>query len=379
MAWQFADKNLPAPVGVQCAPIVYLDCNGRAHERRCVVGVDRPIYYGVGEVNTTTTLAPVAIATTAPKLETQLIAVIARKHYSDKTKTAYVTWYKRYVLFHGKRHPREMGALEVEQYLTHLAQNCNVSASTQNQCLAALLFFYSEVLHIELGKIDALRAKKEMRIPVWLTHTEALAVLEQLLGDYSLIGRLLYGTGMRLQECLSLRVKDIDFEMNAITVRQTKSNRDRVVPLPRSLAEPLRLQIEKARALHNQDLARGLGAVDLPDALDRKYPNAPKEFGWQYVFPADQLSKDPKTGRVGRWHIYDTSVQRAVKSAAVKARIDKRPIGPHTFRHSFATELLRRGTDIRTVQEVLGHKDVKTTMIYTHVLRQGAGVISPLD
>jgi integron integrase len=318
------------------------------------------------------------IVSEQPRLLDRLRAAIRRKHYSRKTEEAYATWCKRYILFHGKRHPREMGVTELEQYLNHLAQK-NISASTQNQALAAILFLYRVVLEIDLGEINALRAKKATRLPVWLTHVEALAVLEQLRGEYALIGRLLYGTGMRLHECLSLRIKDIDFEMHCITVRETKSNRDRLVPLPRALIGPLRLQIEKARALHNQDLAAGNGAVDLPDALAVKYPNAPREFGWQYAFPADRLSCDPVTGRKGRWHIYDTSVQRAVKAAAVAAKIDKRPIGPHTFRHSFATELLRRGTDIRTVQEVLGHKDLKTTMIYTHVLRQGAGVVSPLD
>lgn len=319
-----------------------------------------------------------AVVVAAPKLEDQLRAAIARKHYSRKTEEAYVGWYVRFVLFHGKRHPSLMGELEVEQFLNHLAQK-NVSASTQNQALQGLLFFYRCVLGRELGEIDNLRAKKEEHEPVCFTHTEALAVLDHMSGDYGLVARLLYGTGMRLNEGLSVRIKDVDFGMRRVYARGTKNNKDRTLPLPGTLIEALHLQVEKVRAIHTQDLAHGFGVVDLPDALDRKYPSAAKEFGWQYLFPAAGLSRDPQSGRTGRWHIFDTTVQRAMKLAVIAAKIDKRPVGPHTLRHSFATTLILNGTDIRTIQTLLGHRDLKTTMKYTHVLRLGAGVVSPLD
>lgn len=302
------------------------------------------------------------------------------KHYSLRTEEAYLGWIKRFVRFHGKRHPREMGPPEVEAFLTHLAVEGRVSPSTQNQALSALLFLYQEVLGMDLPWLkDVHRAKRRPRLPVVLTVSEVQAVLEQMEGKPLLMAQLLYGSGLRLMECSRLRVKDIDFARREILVRDGKGGKDRVTMLPGMVIPALQAQVEKARALHSKDLATGGGEVYLPYALARKYPNAGREFGWQYVFPSRKLSTDPRSGAVRRHHVNEQSVQRAFKQAVHDTGLAKRAT-PHTLRHSFATHLLQNGYDIRTVQELLGHEDVSTTMIYTHVLnRGGKGVRSPLD
>lgn len=317
----------------------------------------------------------------APKLLEQVRDRLRLKHYSLRTETAYVGWIKRYIFFHGKRHPREMGKAEAEAFLTSLAVERNVSASTQSQALAALLFLYGEVLEIELPWLDEItRAKKPVRLPTVLTREETMALLGGI-GDAELhlVTSLLYGSGLRLLEGLRLRVKDVDLARNEIVVRDGKGGKDRVTMVPQQLAAPLRAQIARAKMVHEADLGRGRGEVWLPDALAVKYPNAARAFGWQYVFPAAGFSTDPRSGEVRRHHMDEKRVQRAVKAAALKAGLVK-PVSPHTLRHSFATHLLEGGYDIRTVQELLGHADVSTTMIYTHVLnRGGRGVTSPLD
>lgn len=318
--------------------------------------------------------------TQKPRLLDQVRATIRRKHYSIRTEEAYINWIKRYIFFHNKRHPLEMDEHEVEQFLNDLAVKKKVSASTQNQAMSAILFLYREVLDKEIGWMDTLeRAKLPQRLPVVLTESEVRDVLGQLEGRHWLMSSLLYGAGLRLMECLRLRVKDIDFEYGQITVRDGKGNKDRVTMLPESSVNLLKLQLEKSRVLHQQDLVEGFGEVFMPYALERKYRNAAREWGWQYVFPAKHRSVDPRSGKVRRHHADEKSLQRAVKNAVREANILK-PATCHTFRHSFATHLLRNGYDIRTVQDLLGHKDVSTTMIYTHVLnRGGKGVRSPLD
>jgi integron integrase len=301
------------------------------------------------------------------------------KHYSIRTEEAYVNWIKRYIYFHNVRHPAEMGASEVQAFLTHLAVKENVAASTQNQALSALLFLYRQVLNQDLGPIDALRAKKPKRLPTVLTRDEVHRVFAHLSGVNLLMARLLYGSGLRLMECLRLRVKDLDFDYRTITVRDGKGEQDRVTILPESLIVPLQDHLRIVKRTHEEDLAKGYGAVYLPYALERKYPNANREWIWQYVFPAGRLSVDPRSGVVRRHHLHESGLQKAIRTAAQAAGIPKR-VSPHTFRHSFATHLLENHYDIRTVQELLGHKDVKTTMIYTHVLnRGGLAVRSPLD
>jgi integron integrase len=302
------------------------------------------------------------------------------RHYSIRTEEAYVNWIRRFILFHAKRHPKEMGGPEIEAFLTHLAIEEHVAASTQNQALSALLFLYREVLHQELDyPIAAVRAKESQHLPAVLTKDEARRVIAQLSGIYQLQAKLLYGSGLRLLECLRLRVKDLDFERRALIVRDTKGDEDRVTMLPDSLVEPLRDQLQRVRRLHEEDLAKGLGSVYLPDALDRKLPNASREWIWQYVFPSDKLSVDPRSGALRRHHLDESGLQKAVRAATRAAGLDKR-VTCHTFRHSFATHLLENHYDIRTVQELLGHKDVRTTMIYTHVLQRGGlAVRSPLD
>lgn len=322
-----------------------------------------------------------AAAAAAPRLLDQVRAKIRLRHYSLRTEEAYTGWVRRFVLFHGKRHPREMGAAEVEAFLTHLAVERHVSAATQNQAKAALLFLYKEVLGVELPWLDDIeQAKRPARLPTVLTRSEVGALLGAMPpGVTGLIARLLYGAGLRLLEGLRLRVKDIDLEGARLTVRDGKGGKDRVTMLPHALIEPLRSQLVHARALHADDLAAGFGRVYLPDALDRKYPDAGRQWGWQYMFPAAARSTDPRSGVERRYHVHETSIQRAVREAARRADI-ARPVSPHTLRHSFATHLLESGVDIRTVQDLLGHKDVSTTMIYTHVmLRGGVGVPSPLD
>lgn len=299
------------------------------------------------------------------------------KHYAYKTEKAYVQWAERFIRFHGMRHPKDMGSVEVELFLTALAKK-GTSASTQNQAFAALLFMYREILGMDIQNVQALRAKKETHIPAILSVDEVKAVMCRLRGVYHIIGQLLYGGGLRLMECMRLRVKDIDFANQAITLRETKSNRDRVTVLPKSVIEPLKLHLAKVKAQHDQDLAAGFGSVEMPGLLAKKYPQAEYEWGWQYVFPASQMSRDPRSGVIRRHHLYETSVQKAVRQAARSAGISK-PVGPHTFRHSFATHLLQAGYDIRKIQELLGHKDLKTTMVYTHVAIIGAGIKSPAD
>ena len=302
------------------------------------------------------------------------------KHYSLRTEKAYLYWIRRYIRANGLRHPRELDGVAVERFLSQLATDDHVAPSTQNQALSALLFLYREILDIRLPWMEnVVRAKRQRRLPVVLSKGETAAVLRHLSGRESLMAGLLYGCGLRLMECLRLRIKDVDFERNEITVREGKGGKDRKTVLPASLREALRLQIEVARLTHARDLDAGFGEVWLPHALARKYPNAPKLVAWQYVFPASRRSIDPRDGRERRHHIDEKILQRAVSAAARSAGIDK-PVSPHTLRHCFATHLLESGSDIRTVQELLGHKDVTTTQIYTHVLNRGAGaVLSPLD
>jgi integron integrase len=299
---------------------------------------------------------------------------------SRSTEESYTRWIRRYVVFHGKRHPREMGKEEVRGFLVHLAAERDIAASTQNQALAALLFLYRHVLDQQLddlGKLPA--AKRPARLPTVFTREEAHAVLGELKGRQRLMAGLLYGSGLRLMECLRLRVKDVDFEQHQLVVRDGKGAKDRATMLPHSLAKPLRRHLERVKLLHEQDLASGFGSVHLPHALARKYPNASTEWAWQYVFPSDRISRDPRSNSRRRHHLSPSSLQKAVKEAVGRRKIHK-PASCHTFRHSFATHLLENGYDIRTVQELLGHKDVRTTMIYTHVLnRGGMGVRSPLD
>ncbi|MEX2205121.1 MAG: integron integrase [Myxococcota bacterium] len=304
------------------------------------------------------------------------------RHYSRRTERAYTQWVKRFVLFHGKRHPREMGAVEVSAFLSHLAVAGSASSSTQNQALAALVFLYRRVLDsaaplLELD--DLVRARVPTRLPVVLGQDETRALLANVEGESRLVAALLYGAGLRLLEGLRLRVKDLDLERGEIVVRDGKGRKDRVTMLPRSVAADLRGQLARARALHTRDLEAGFGAVALPDALARKYPSAAREWGWQWVFPASRRFREAESGVERRYHLHETVVQRAVKRAVRASGIAK-PASCHTLRHSFATHLLASGYDIRTVQELLGHRDVKTTMIYTHVLnRGGRGVRSPLD
>ncbi len=320
------------------------------------------------------------MAAQPPKLLDRVRERIRYKHYSLRTEESYVQWVRRFVIFHGKRHPSEMGAPEVEAFLTSLAVEGNVAASTQNQARSALLFLYKEVLGSELPWLNNVeQAKKPRRLPVVLTEDEVRLVLGSLDGVSWLAAALLYGAGLRLMECMRLRVQDIDFKRREILVRDGKGFKDRVTMLPAKVASPLQQHLKTVKALHDADLAEGFGEVYLPYALERKYPNAAKSWGWQYVFPAGKRSLDPRSGKTRRHHLDEQAIQRAVKQAVVRAGIVK-PATPHTLRHSFATHLLQNGQDIRTVQELLGHEDVQTTMIYTHVLnRGGRGVTSPLD
>jgi integron integrase len=314
------------------------------------------------------------------KLLDQVRDAIRLKHYSYRTEETYVQWIRRYILFHDKRHPKEMGVPEIEAFLTHLAVVEHVAASTQNQAFSALLFLYRHVLEIPLDdRIKALRAKQSRYRPTVLTPEEARAVIDQLSGVHRLLVILLYGSGLRLRELLQLRVKDIDFVQRQIVVRATKGGESRVTVLPDRAINLLRRHLEQVKTLHQQDLNQGYGATQLPFALAKKYKNASREWAWQYVFPASTRCRDPRTGQVLRYHLHESGLQKALKQAVRAAGIEKR-VSCHTFRHSFATHLLQNGYDIRTVQELLGHKDVKTTMIYTHVLnRGGQGVRSPLD
>src|SRR3569832_622317 len=323
-----------------------------------------------------------------PKLLEQVREKIRVKHYSIRTEKAYVDWIKRFILFHGKKHPAQMGMEEVNRFLPHLAAQRVVSASTQNQALSAILFLYKEVLNQQLGWLDGFeRAKRPARLPVVLSPAEVRAVLAHLDGVMWLMASLLYGAGLRLMECVRLRVKDVDLDYRQVVVRDGKGHKDRVTMLPEAAVEPLRQHLAKMKVLLVLVLCVGFGVVFLlfalvwflPFALERKYPNANREWGWQYVFPAPRRSVDPRSGKARRHHLDEKRLQRAMKLAVGAAGVDK-PASCHTLRHSFATHLLEGGYDIRTVQELLGHKDVSTTMIYTHVLNKGGkGVRSPLD
>jgi len=319
-------------------------------------------------------------AANKPKLLDQVRDVMRRRHYSIRTEQVYVDWIKRFIIYHDKRHPKEMAEEEVAAFLTHLARDRNVAPSTQNQALSALLFLYKDVLKQEIGWLEKVeRAKKPSRLPVVLTRSEIKRVFAHLHGTPKLMAGLLYGSGLRLMECVRLRVKDIDFELAQITVRDAKGGKDRITMLPLNLAVPLQRHLVRIKAQHEQDLEDGFGRVHLPFAIGRKFPKAAREWAWQYVFPSSRLSIDPRTGKRQRHHMAEGILQSALKRAVDAAGIVKRA-NCHSLRHSFATHLLTRGYDIRTVQELLGHKDVSTTMIYTHVLNKpGVGVRSPLD
>ena len=315
-----------------------------------------------------------------PKLLDEVRRRMRVKRYSLRTEQAYLYWIRRYIRTNAPRHPRELGGMALEQFLSDLAQKDRVAASTQNQALAALLFLYREVLALDLPWMDnVVRAKRMPRLPVVLSRTETSTLLRSMAGREALMAGLLYGSGLRLMECMRLRIKDIDFARNEITVREGKGGKDRKTVLPESLRPALQAQIDQVRVQHTRDLDVGLGIVSLPNALARKYRNAGRELGWQYLFPAARCGIDPLDGRQKRHHLDESVLQRAVRAAAKRANIIK-PVSPHTLRHCFATHLMEAGTDIRTVQELLGHKDVTTTQIYTHVLNRGAhGVLSPLD
>ncbi len=315
-----------------------------------------------------------------PRLLDQVRLAIRTRHYSVKTEEAYIGWIKRFIFFHNKRHPAEMGEKEIALFLSSLASESHVSASTQNQALNAVLFLYREVLRKEIGYVNGvIRAKRPKRLPVVLTRQEVRSILALLDGPEWMMGMLLYGAGLRLMECVQLRVKDVDFSRNEIRVRSGKGDKDRVTMLPAAVKEPLQDHLELVRKQYETDLKSGYAGVSLPNALERKYPNAGKEWTWQWVFPASSLYIDRHSGLRKRHHLHESVLQKAVREAVLKAGISK-PASPHTFRHSFATHLLEDGYDIRTVQELLGHTDVSTTMIYTHVLnRGGRGVNSPAD
>jgi integron integrase len=326
-------------------------------------------------------MASISPATKPKKLLDQYRDALRIKHYSERTEETYLAWVKDYILFHHKRHPAEMGILEINQYLSHLATEREVSASTQNQALSSILFLYRHVLQIELNESDLseFRAQQSKNVPTVLSKEEAKAIIGHLSGVYKIIAQVMYGGGLRVMEAMRLRVKDLDFDNRQIIVRDGKGENDRVTILPASLIEPLKLHLRQVKVIHEMDLRNGAGTVYLPYALEQKYLHANRDWIWQYVFPASKLSKDKGTKLIRRHHLHETAVQREVRLAASLAKVDKQ-VTPHTFRHSFATHLLQAGYDIRTVQELLGHKDVKTTMIYTHVLKLGGfAVKSPLD
>ncbi len=315
-----------------------------------------------------------------PRLLDQVREALRVRHYSLRTKESYVSWIKRYIVFHDKRHPRELGEHEITQFLTHLATHRKVAASTQNQALSALLFLYKEVLNMNLPWLgDVVRAKRPSRLPVVLPRHDTKRLLHELTGTNWLIANLLYGSGLRLMEAIRLRVKDVDFDYEQIIVRSGKGFKDRTTVLPNSISTHLQNHLLKIKDLHQRDLEEGFGSVYLPFAIERKYPNANKEWGWQYVFPSSKRSVDPQSGVIRRHHVSEKNLQRAIKQATRNLGIVK-PVSTHTLRHCFATHLLEDGYDIRTIQELLGHKDLKTTMIYTHVMKKGAhGIRSPID
>jgi len=323
---------------------------------------------------------PIRMVIAKPKLLDQMRDIMRTAHYSRRTEDAYCMWARQFIIFHGKRHPREMGEVEVGQFLSHLAVDRNVAASTQNQAFAALLYLYEKVIKQPLGRLGGHveRAKVPKRRPLVLTRDEVAAVLGHLRGERALVAQLLYGSGLRLLEALRLRVQDVDFSYRTITIRDGKGFKDRITMLPEGLAEPLRVHLEAVKRLHRNDVRKGFGAVWLPYALARKYPNAPRAWAWQYVFPAGKRAV-AEDGVERRHHLHEKTMQVAMQRAVRAAKLGKAATC-HTLRHSFATHLIERGQDIRTVQELLGHKDVSTTMIYTHVLNKpGLGVRSPLD
>lgn len=314
-----------------------------------------------------------------PKLLDQVSNSLRQRNYSYRTEQTYVGWIKRYILFHNKRHPNEMGEKEIEEYLTYLAVERKVAPATQNQALNSIIYLYKYILKKDIDEIKTLRPRGSKHLPTVLTPGEARKILVLLSGQSQLMAKLLYGSGLRVSEVLRLRVKDIDFEQSQILVRDSKGNKDRVTMLPQSLQEPLREHLDKVKFQYGDDRRNNVNGVELPHALGRKYPNAGKEWAWQWVFPSGNLSKDPRTGVVRRHHRFGSSLRKHIKAATKRAGIQKQ-VTPHTFRHSFATHLLENNYDIRTVQELLGHKSVKTTMIYTHVLNKGASAVkSPLD
>jgi integron integrase len=315
-----------------------------------------------------------------PKLLDRLQEALRSRHYSRRTEQTYSHWVKRFIYFHNVRHPMDMAEPEINAYLTHLAVKEKVSASTQNQALSALLFLYRHVLDRKVGDLgEVIRARKPQHVPVVMTREEVKSILSHLQGDKWLMVSLMYGAGLRLMECLRLRIQDIDFARNEITIRDGKGAKDRITMLPQSLAAPLGEYLQKVKVVHERDLSEGWGRIQMPYALDRKYPNAAADWRWQWVFPQENRWKNTTNGQEGRHHVHETILQRAVKEAVRKAGVVKH-VGCHTFRHSFATHLLEGGYDIRTIQELLGHKDVSTTMIYTHVLNKGGhGVRSPMD
>ncbi len=317
---------------------------------------------------------------TRSRLLDDVRGAIRVKHYSIRTEEAYIQWIKRYIFFNHKKHPADLGEAELSAFLTHLAVDKNVTPSTQNQALSALLFLYKQVLGIDLPWLsDVTRAKKPSRLPVVLPKEQVMLVLDGIPGTNGLISRLLYGTGMRLMEAMRLRIQDVNFEYRHIVVRSGKGGKDRVTVLPESLTEALEGQLAHARRVHESDVREGFGCVYLPYALERKYPNACHEWRWQYVFPSTSRSTDPRSGVIRRHHLDEKNVQRAVRESVKRCGVLKR-VTPHTFRHCFATHLLESGTDIRTLQELLGHNDVKTTQIYTHVMKRGGNAVrSPLD
>ncbi len=326
-----------------------------------------------------------SITSSAPKKEKKLLdqysEVLRNLHYSARTEKTYISWVRKYILYHNKRHPREMGTRQINEFITSLANQKNIAASTQNQAISAVLFLYRHVLLIDLDEkaLVSIRPTRPKRLPTVLSKDEAKKVIAKMTGIYKVMAQIMYGSGLRLMEVLRLRIKDLDFENHQIIVRDGKGENDRITPFPNTLLEPLRLHLKRVRMQHEHDLAEGFGTVYLPYALERKYLNANREFAWQYVFPAVELSINPANGVKQRHHVAESSLQKAVKQAAKLAKVDK-PVSPHIFRHSFATHLLQNGYDIRTVQELLGHKDVKTTMAYTHVQLLGGLVIkSPLD
>jgi len=362
----------PAPAGSPKSPV--------PAQRRGTVSAGLPGRAPASPAETFSAPEPKAVSARLPMLMNQLRGALRSRHYSSRTEQVYCRWVEKFVTFHDGRHPAKLEEPEINAFLTHLAVKDKVSASTQNQALAALLFFYRNIIGREVGELgEVTRARRPRHLPVVLTREEVRAVLAHLAGDKWLIASLLYGAGLRLMECLGLRVQDLDFARNEILVRGGKGRKDRVTMLPASLKPPLREHLKRVSRIYRQDIADGWGRVPLPYALDRKYPNASHEWRWQWVFPQTHRWVNPKTGEQGRHHVDPSLVQKAVREAVARAGLSKRATC-HTFRHSFATHLLETGYDIRTVQELLGHSDVRTTMIYTHVLNRGPSAVrSPID